>query len=355
MGLRVESVMMSPDTDQYAGRGQECRGISDIVRAASYLEGIGFDGVTSPESGHDPYLPLMIAAEHTRKVTLGTNIALAFPRSPMVTAQMAWDLQNYSKGRFCLGLGSQVKGHNEKRYSTPWTAAPGPRMREYVLCLQAIFTSFQSQGKPTYFQGEHYQFTMLPPFFNPGPIEHPNVPIYLAAVNPYMAHLAGELCQGIRLHPIATFRYTREVIKTAIAEGAAITGREASAIDLLGAPFLAIGKNEEAVEKAKNDLRQQISFYASTRSYHGVLRAMGWEETGLALHNLSVEGKWDKMPALISDEMLDEWAVVATYDDFAAKMKQRAEGLFSTVLLNLPADALADADWLQETVRFLQQ
>ncbi len=355
MGLRVESVMMSPDTDQYAGKGQGNRSISDIAKAATYLEGIGFDGVTSPESGHDPYLPLAIAAEHTNKVSLGTNIALAFPRSPMVTAQMAWDLQNYSNGRFALGLGSQVKGHNERRYSTPWTSAPGPRMREYVQCLQAIFTSFQSTEKPTYFKGEHYQFTMLPPFFDPGPIDHPEVPIYLAAVNPYMARLAGELCQGIRLHPIATFSYTEDVIKSSIAEGAAKTGRSTNEIDLLGAPFVAIGRDEEAVNKARNDLRQQISFYASTRSYHGVLRHMDWEDIGLELHALSVDGKWDKMPALITDEMLEEWAVVATYDDFAQKLKQRADGLFSTVLINLPSEALANEEWLKETVAYLQK
>ena len=354
MGLKVESVMMSPDTDQYAGKGQDTRSIQDIVKAATYLEGIGFDGVTSPESGHDPYLPLAIAAEHTSKVSLGTNIALAFPRSPMVTAQMAWDIQNYSNGRFCLGLGSQVKGHNERRYSTPWTGAPGPRMREYVQCLQAIFTSFQSTEKPTYFKGDHYQFTMLPPFFDPGPIAHPDIPIYLAAVNPYMAKLAGELCQGIRLHPIATFSYTHDVIKSSIAEGAYSTGRAADDIDLLGAPFIAIGKDEEEVTKARNDLRQQISFYASTRSYHGVLRHMGWEDIGIELHNLSVDGKWDKMPALITDDMLEEWAVVGTYDEFAGKMKQRADGLFSTVLLNLPNEALANEDWLRETVKTLQ-
>lgn len=353
MALRIETVMMAPDTDQYAGKGQNTADLRQIAESARYLEAAGFDGVTMPESGHDPYLPLAVAAEHTERVTLGTNIAVAFPRSPMVTAQVAWDLQHYSNGRFNLGLGTQVKGHNERRYCTPWPSAPGPRMREYILCLKAIFQSFQNPDNPSYFQGEHYQFTMLPPFFNPGPIEQPEIPINVAAVNPYMARLAGELCSGLRLHPIATFTYTRDVVLPQIEEGANKSARRLADIDLIGAPFLAIGKDEAAVEKAKDDLRQQISFYASTRSYHGVLAHHGWEDVGVQLHQLSLEGKWAEMPKLISDEMLAEWAVISTYDNLAESIKRCADGLFSTVLINLPAEARAEADWLRDTVKKL--
>ncbi len=355
MALRVETALMGPDTEQYAGNGQNRPTLASFAENARLAEALGFDGLTSPEAGHDPFLPLMIAAEHTQRIVLGTNVAVAFPRSPMVTAQAAWDLQTYSNGRFTLGLGSQVKGHNERRYSTPWPSAPGPRMREYFLCLRAIFQSFQNPQKPTYFEGEHYRFTMLPPFFNPGPIDHPRVPIYTAAVNPYMARLSGELCEGLRLHPIATFRFTREVILPAVAEGAARNGRDMAAFDLIGAPFMALGRNEEEVERAKNALRKQIAFYASTRSYHTVLAHHGWNDTGMELHRLSVAGKWADMPALISDDMLEEWAVIATYDKLAEAIRAKADGLFNTVTLVLLGEVRNDQDLLRETVRRLHQ
>lgn len=353
--MRVETALLGPDTDQYAGSGQNRPTLASIAASASEAEALGFDGLTSAEAGHDPFIPLAVAAEHTRAITLGTNVAIAFPRSPMVTAQAAWDLQNLSGGRFTLGLGTQVKGHNERRYSTPWPGAPGPRMREYFQCLRAIFSSFQNPGKPSYFEGQHYRFTMLPPFFNPGPIEHPQVPLYAAAANPFMARLAGEMCEGLRLHPISTFRYTRDVILPAVAAGAERGGRKPASFDLVGAPFMALGRNEAQLEAAKNALRKQIAFYASTRSYHGVLAHHGWQDIGLELHRLSVAGEWSRMPALITDDMLDEWAVVTTYDRLAEIIRARCAGLFSTVVLVLLGEARRDTDLLRETVRRLHQ
>lgn len=355
MALLVETAIYGPDTDQYAGQGQNRPTIARIAEIARQMEDIGYDGLTTPESGHDPFLPNMIAAEHTSRVKLGTNVAVAFPRSPMVTAQAAWDLQTFSNGRFTLGLGSQVKGHNERRYSTAWPSPPGPRMREYFQCLRAIFQSFQNPAKPTYFEGEHYRFTMLPPFFNPGPIEHPHVPIYAAAANTYMARLSGELCEGLRLHPIATFRYTREVILPAVAEGAARSGRDPAAFDLIGAPFMALGRNEEELEASKNALRKQIAFYASTRSYHTVLAHHGWEDLGMQLHNLSVAGQWADMPALISDDMLEEWAVISTYDKLADAIRAKSIGVFNTVVLVLLGEARNDLELQRDIVRRLHE
>ncbi len=354
MPLKVETVMMGPDTQQYAGKGQNALTIESIAAAAARVEALGFDGTTAPEAGHDPFLPLAIAAEHSEHLSLGTNVAIAFPRSPMVTAQTAWDLQQLSRGRFNLGLGTQVKGHNERRYATPWTSAPGPRLRDYVLCLRSMFASFQDPKHPTYFEGEHYSFTMLPPFFNPGPIEHQHVPIYLGAFKTYMARMAGELCDGIRLHPISTFSHTQKVVLPAIAEGAAKAGRDPAQVSVIGAPFIAVADDEQGLRKAMDALKQQIAFYASTRTYHSVLEFHGWQDTGVELHKLSVEGKWAQMPALISDEMLDEWAVVATRDEFASKTKQRCEGIFDTVLLDLPAAFRTDDDWVAETVSLLK-
>jgi len=354
MALRVETVMLGPDTDQYAGKGQQTLSVERIAAAARRVESLGFDGATTPEAGHDPFLPLAIAAEHTERVALGTNVAVAFPRSPMATAQVAWDLQALSRGRFNLGLGTQVKAHNVRRYAAAWTAAPGPRLREYVSCMKAMFEAFQSGARPD-FRGEHYQFTLMSPFFNPGPIEHPHVPIYLAAVNPYMAKLSGELCDGLRLHPISTFAHTRAEVLPQVEAGARKSGRSRADIDVIGAPFLAIGDDAEGVEQAKQALKQHIAFYASTPTYHSVLEFHDWMDVAEALHKLSREGRWTDMPSQITDDMLDEWAIVGTRDAFAKRLVERCGDLYDTVLLDLPPGLWRDEDWVRETVRALQR
>lgn len=354
MGLKLEAVILGPESGQYAGRGQDAQNLESIAEAGRRCERLGFDVVNTPEAGHDPFLPLAIVAEHTRQIRLGTNVAVAFPRSPLATAQVAWDLQHLSGGRFQLGLGTQVKGHIERRYASSWNAAPGPRLRDYILCLQAIFKSFQNPSAPSYFEGEHYQFTLMPPFFNPGPIEHPDIPVYIAAVNTYNARLCGELCAGLRAHPVATFRYTREVIMPAIAAGAAKTGRDLADVDVVGSPFLAVAADEEGVRQAVAELKQQIAFYASTRSYHAVLEFHGWQDLGARLHHLSVQGKWSELGAQISDEMLAEWAVVGTYEQLAPQLKQRAAGAYTSVLLDIPKALRDDQDRLGEIVAALK-
>lgn len=353
--MRVETGLSNLDVDQYAGKGQTATTIDRVIAAARAIEALGFDGATMPEAGYDPFLPLMVAAEHTRHIQLGTNVAIAFPRSPMVVAQLAWDLQRFSGGRFQLGLGTQVKGHNERRYGAPWTAPPGPRLREYLLCLRAIFATFQDASQPTYFEGKHYQFTLLPPFFNPGPSPHPHVPISIAVVNKYMARLAGELCDGLRLHPIATFRYTTDVVLPTVEAGARKAGRQLSDVDVVGAPFLAIGRDAREIEAAKNDLRQRIAFYASTRTYHSVLDFHGWTDAGMALHRLSVEGRWQDMPNVITDDMLQEFAIIGTYDDLLPQLRDRCGGIFSTVTLDLPPSLRADEARVRALIDALHQ
>lgn len=354
MSFRVETGLLNLETEQYAGKGQHLMGIDGIAAAARKIEALGFDGATVPEAGYDPFLPLMIAAEHTKRISLGTNVAIAFPRSPMVVAQMAWDLQRLSGGRFQLGLGTQVKGHNERRYATPWTAPPGPRLREYILCLRAIFETFQT-GKRPGFNGQYYNFTLMSPFFNPGPIEHPHVPIHIAAVNTYMARLAGELCDGVRLHPIGTFKYTKEILMPVIESGAQKAGRRLADIDIVGAPFMAIGASEKEIAAAKDALRQRIAFYASTRTYHAVLEFHGWTDVGMQLHQLSLEGKWQEMAGLISDGMLDEFAIIATHDELVSKVKRRCAAVFSTVLLDLPPGLREDEAKVRQIVHALRE
>jgi probable F420-dependent oxidoreductase len=315
--MRLETAVVAPTIQALADYGRT-------------MEEMGYDSIIAPEAGHDPFLPLMILAEHTERLKFGTGVAIAFPRSPFAVAQMAWDLQRYSGGRFILGLGTQVKGHNERRYSTPWPAPPGPRLREYILCLKAIFNTFQTNERPN-FKGEWYQFTLISPFFNPGPNPNGGVPIYISAVNKYNCRLVGELCDGIRMHPFNTPKYTREVIIPNIETGAKKAGRSLADIDIVGGGFLVTGKDEEEVERAKAPVRQQISFYASTRSYHPVLECHGWGETGARLYRLSMEGKWAEMAREITDEMLDEFAIVGTYDEIVPKIRERYSGVVSTL------------------------
>ena len=315
--MRLETAVMAPTIKELADYGKR-------------MEAMGYDSIVTPEAGRDPFLPLAILAEHTERLKLGTAVAIAFPRSPFVVAQMAWDLQRYSGGRFILGLGTQVKGHNERRYSTPWPAPPGPRLREYILCLKAIFNTFQTNERPN-FKGDWYQFTLISPFFNPGPIPNGGVPIYISAINKYHCRLVGEVCDGIRMHPFNTPKYTREVIIPSIEEGAKKAGRKLSDIDVVGGGFLVTGKNEEEVERAKAPFKQQIAFYGSTRSYHPVLECHGWGEVGMALHRLSMEGKWAEMTNEITDEMLNEFAIVGTYDEIVPKIKERYSGVVNTL------------------------
>ncbi len=328
--------------------------IQAIGEYARRMEEIGYDSVITPEVGHDPFLPLMIVAEHTQRLRFGTGVAIAFPRSPFAMAQIAWDLQRYSGGRFMLGLGTQVKGHNERRYSTPWPAPPGPRLREYILCLKAIFNTFQTNARADY-QGKWYRFTLMSPFFNPGPNPDGDVPIYISAVNKYNCRLVGELCDGIRMHGFNTPKYTRDVIIPSIEEGARKAGRDLADIDIVGGSFLVTGSNEEEVEKAKAPVKQQIAFYGSTRSYLPVLECHGWGDTGMRLHRLSIEGRWTEMGDLITDEMLNEFAIVGTYDEVVSKIRERYFDVVTTLDFGFAIQTPEQAERLRWMVQELKQ
>jgi len=339
--MKVETALFAPTIQAYA---EQARRIEDA----------GYDSVITPEAGHDPFLPLMVIAEHTKKLRFGTGVAIAFPRSPMVTAQIAWDLQRFSGGRFVLGLGTQVKGHNERRYSTAWPSPPGPRLREYILCMKAIFKTFQTGARPDY-KGQHYQFSLISPFFNPGANQDGHVPIYISAVNKYNCRLVGELCDGIRMHGFNTTKYTKEVIIPAIELGAKKAGRNLSDIDIVGGSFVIAGKNEEEVEKAKAPVRQQLAFYASTRVYHPVLEVHGWQDAGQQLFRLSMEGKWPEMGALITDEMLEEFAIIGTYDEIVPKIKQRYAGVVTTLDFGFGVRTQEQAEALAELVQEIKR
>jgi len=305
--------------------------LKSFAETARYFEELGFDALWTLETRRNPFFPLILSAEHTRTMKLGTSIAVAFPRSPMVLAHIAWDLQEFSGGRFILGLGTQVRGHIERRFSATWDS-PGPRLREIILALRAIWDCWQN-GSPLEFQGKFYSFTLMTPFFNPGPIRHPEIPIFVGGLNPYMCRLAGELGHGMHIHPLHSVKFIREAIVPRIKEGAGKAGRDYREVSLSTAAFVATGQDNEAVEKAKEKVRSQIAFYSSTRNYFPVLEMHGWGATARSLQKKSIAGDWEGMSREISDEMLDEFAIIGTYPELAEKIQKKYHGVVDRLSL----------------------
>jgi probable F420-dependent oxidoreductase len=334
--------MLAIDTALMAER------IEDIATATSRAEQIGFSGVMTAEASHEPFLPLMIAAEHTRRLELLTGIAVAFPRSPMITAYTAWDLQRYSNGRFLLGLGTQVKGHNERRFSTAWDR-PVARLRELVLALRAIWACWQN-GSKLDFHGTFYRFDLMTPFFSPGPQEHPYIPIYIAGVNRNICRLAGELCDGFHVHPMHTVKYIRDAVKPWIAEGATKVGRSPESVKLVSACFVVTGDDDAEIAASAAVMKQQIAFYASTRTYAPILAQHGWEELSPQLNDLSRHGRWSDMGDMITDDMLKEFAVIGARDQIGDLLKRKYEGVLDRISLYLPYMPGAQDDWWADVV-----
>ena len=288
--------------------------------AAVEATALGYDGFFTAETQHDPFFPLAFAAAAQPGLDLGTAIAVAFPRSPMVMAMTAWDLARMSDGRFILGLGTQVRAHVVRRFSSTWDR-PVPRLREYIEALRTIWSSFQD-SVPLSYEGEFYRFSLITPFFDPGPIRHPDVPIYIAGVGPHLSRLAGELCQGFHVHPFHTAGYLDQVVLPAIADGAARRGRSIEDVELATTVFVMTGESDAEVEEAMGPVRQQIAFYASTPSYLPVLEAEGWD-FGAELNALSKRGQWDEMASLVPDEAVLTVGVAATIDRLAETIRDR--------------------------------
>jgi probable F420-dependent oxidoreductase len=298
----------------------------DIARR---VEDAGFSGLWTAETAHNPFLPLTHAAFTTSRINLGTAIAVAFPRSPMVVANIAWDLAEQSKGRFILGLGTQVKPHITKRFSTEWRA-PVPRLREYIESLRAIWNSWQN-GEQLRYTGEHYRFTLMTPFLSPDPMPYADIPIYIAGVNERLCRLAGELCQGFHVHPFHTVRYLKELIIPNVEAGGERVGRTRADVSLTCAIFVVTGNNEEEMRNNAIMAKSQIAFYASTPSYSSVMEMHGWGDLASRLNAMSREGRWAEMWTEISDDMLEQIAVVAPPDELPYKVKERYDGLLDRV------------------------
>jgi probable F420-dependent oxidoreductase len=285
-------------------------------------------------------MPLAVAATATSSIKLGTSIAVAFPRSPMVIAYTAWDIQKASAGRFILGLGSQVKAHNQRRFSVKFES-PGPKLREVVLALRAIWNCWQN-GTPLRFKGEFYNFDLMTPFFNPGPIAHPKIAVFIAGVNRYMCRMAGEVSDGLHVHPFHTAKYLREYVHPAVEDGLRASGRSRQDFAYATSSFVIVGDTERERASNAGAVRQQIAFYASTRTYEPVLAAHGWEGVGPELHRKSLEGDWKGMARLITDEMLDTIAISGTYESIGTKLRERYAGLLDRIALYQPYEVSVD-------------
>jgi len=306
-----------------------------VVAQAVEAEASGYDGIWSAETEHDPFLPLVLAAEHTERLQVGTGIAVAFARNPMTLAMTANDLQSQSGGRFMLGLGSQIKPHIEKRFSMPWSH-PAPRMRELILAIRAIWSAW-SDGSRLSFRGEFYRHTLMTPMFDPGPNPHGNPPIFLAAVGPHMTEVAGEVADGLLAHAFTTERYLREVTLPALERGLAASGRDRTAVEISYPGMVVTGIDDEAYAKAVAATRKQLAFYGSTPAYRPVLDLHGWGDLQTELNTLSKRGAWDDMAALIDDQMLATFAVVGGLDTLAATIRTRFDGLVDRFNLYAPS------------------
>lgn len=318
--------------------------LMSIGEEAERFERMGFDCAWTFEAAHDPFLPLALAAARTTHLNIGTNIAVGFARSPFAMAQVAWDLQGASKGRFHLGIGTQVRAHVERRFSMPFDR-PAARVTDYIRCVRAIWNTFQSDAKPDY-TGEFYRFHLINPFFNPGPIEHPDIPIYLAGVNPRMCRAGGEVADGFHVHPMHSVGYLNDILRPAVDQGARLSNRTVDDLTLYAPVFAITGRTQAETDAMECEIRRQISFYASTPNYRVLLEYHGLESLGKELSALMRKGEFAAMQKLVPDELVEQVAVVASPQELPTKLRQRYEGVLDRVSLYFPlAKDAQESEW----------
>jgi probable F420-dependent oxidoreductase len=323
--------------------------LSQVRTVYPALERLGYDRVFSFEAKHDPFLPLAVASQHTARVQLGTALAIAFARTPMTLANAAWDLQMLTGGRFTLGLGSQIRPHVEQRFSMPWSQ-PAERMRELVLAIRAIWDRWQD-GTPLDFRGEHYTHTRMVPAFDPGPSEHGRPPILLGAVGPAMTAVAGEVGDGLLVHPVNTRRSLQELTLPALTLGAGRAGRSVDELELVCVTIVVTGRDEQQMTRSREAVREQLAFYATTPAYRPVFELHGYEDLHAEATRLARDGRWHDMGSLVDDELIETIAVVGEPHEIADRIRERLRGISDVV--SLVNNRAPDPEHLAEVVHDL--
>lgn len=331
--------------------------VTSIGDQAQQVEALGYYALVLEETKDDPFALLALAAQNTQKLKLGTSVAIAFARSPFVTAMSAWTLQKISNGRFELGLGSQVRAHMQRRYGIEWHAA-GPWMRDYVGAVRALWASWQNEA-PVNYQSEHYQLDLSVPLFTPAPIAAPNIPIQVAAVNPYMCRVAGEVADGVRLHPVCDPAYIRDLVLPATAKGQAIAAQDQARgqqpFEHCLKPLIASAADTDTLAQRAEVARQRLAFYLSTPAYRKAFENADLGDIARATSQLAREQRWGEMAAQVTDDMLHRWVVVATYDNLAGAIQSRYAGLVQRIEVSIPLQTPADVEVLQAVVSNLNQ
>ena len=323
--------------------------LAQMPALAKFADETGFDGIWTFETAHEPFLPLVLAAEHSQQLSLGTSIAVAFARSPAILAYLAWDLAKFSKGRFILGLGTQVKGHNERRFGVKWEN-PVAKMREVILAVRAFWDCWQNRTRLD-FRGEYFKLNLMTPFFSPEPHEYHRIPIFVAGVNRRMCQLAGELCEGFHAHPLHTARYLKERVIPNIVAGLMKSGRARMSIEISSSIFVIPTDDPQQAVKFEREIREQIAFYASTPPYRPVFDLEGWGSVADELKAMAAHGRWNEMSSLINDEILDRFALRGRWADLPEKVLQKYDGLLDRVSYYFPIVPGENEDGWRSTVK----
>lgn len=350
--MQVETLLPLGKTDPGLRRPEMPLDLTRVAEDARLVEALGYDGLVVEETKDDPFVIMALAAQATKKLKVGTAVAIAFPRSPTVMAMSAWTVQKLSKGRFTLGLGPQVRGHIERRYGVAWSP-PAPRMREYVRAVRAVWDCWQN-GTRLDVQGEHYNINLMVPLFNPGPIEHPDIPIHLAAVNTVMCQVAGEVADGLRPHPVCTPSYIKQVMLPAARAGAAKSGRSLDNFRVCMKPLVATAETEEELVAKVRDARARIAFYASTPGYIAAFEHLGLGDLARECQQLSKAQRWEELPPFITDEILDQFVTIGTYDQIGRKLCDRFGKLVTTIEFSIAVKSPKDFETLKRLARDIQ-
>lgn len=325
--------------------------IRRFAELAVTAEEVGLGAVLVEETKDDPFQLLALGATSTSSIQLGTSVAMAFPRSPTITALSAWSLAKVSNGRFLLGLGTQVRAHVERRYGIGWHP-PAPWMRDYVNAIRAVWDSWQHRTRLD-FQSDHYDLDLMVPLFDPGPIEHPQIPVHLAAIGPNMCALAGEVADGVRLHPVCTPAFIDAEVVPNVARGAARRGRSTDEVEICMKPLVGTAPDAAALERVVESVRARVAFYLSTPSYRRTFRLHDWGDIAEEASVLSRAKRWDDLPGLVTDEMLHTVATIGTYDEIAAKLNERYRDRVDRIEFSIPVETPDDADRLRAILAYL--